>query len=57
MTRDDFARWFVEDIAEMSHAERNAVNKVARHFYGWRGAGATVGELIDAMTNPPKVTS
>ena len=55
MTNDHYREFFATDVAEMTHAERKAVNKVARNFYRWQGHGATVGELLDAITNPPRV--
>jgi len=52
----DYAKWFAEDVAQLSHGERKALQKVARNFYRWRGHTASVDELLGALANPPKVT-
>ena len=50
-----YAQFFAEDVAQLSSGERKAVQKVARNFYRWQGHAATVNDLLDALTNPPKV--
>ena len=55
MTHDDYREFFAADVAEMTAGERRAVNNVARNFYRWKGHGCTVGELLDAITSPPRV--
>jgi len=51
-----YAQFFAADVDQLSHAERRAVNTIARNYYRWQGHAATVGGLLDALTNPPKVT-
>ena len=55
MTHEMYAQFFAADVAQLSHAERRAVNTIARNYYRWQGHAATVGGLLDALTNPPKV--
>ena len=52
-----YREFFATDVAEMTLAERKAVQKVARNFYRWQGARCTVGELLDALVSPPGVGS
>lgn len=55
VTNEMYREFFAEDVAQLSAAEREAVQKVVRNFYRWQGHGCNVGELIDALTNSPRV--
>jgi len=52
-----YREFFAADVAQLSHAERRAVNTIARNFYRWKGARCTVDEMLTAIADPPKVGS